>query len=70
MTENQIIDIWVLFREYMEPKVVELAAERYIDLLVENGVSDKLIKQLVGHDDYLDDAIVYYLEEDEEDDDE
>jgi hypothetical protein len=70
MTENQIIDIWVLFREYVEPKVVELAAERYIDLLVENGVSDKLIKQLVGHDDYLDDAIVYYLEEDEEDDDE
>jgi hypothetical protein len=70
MTENQIIDIWVLFREYVEPKVVELAAERYIDLLVENGVSDKLIKQLVGHDDYLDDAIVYYLDEDDEDDDE
>jgi len=70
MTENQIIDIWVLFREYVEPKVVELAAERYIDLLVENGVSDKLIKQLVGHDDYLDDAIVYYLDEDDEDEDE
>lgn len=66
MTEHQIVDMWVLFREYMDPKVVEVAAERYIDLLVENGVPDKLIKQLVGHDEYLDEAILYYLDEDDE----
>lgn len=61
MNEHQIIDMWDMFREYLDPKAIEVAAERYVDLLVENGVSDRLIKQLAGHDDVLDDAIACYL---------
>ncbi len=69
MNENQIADIWMLFKEYMDKKTVDLAAERYIDLLADHGISDKILSSAIGHDDVLDEAIEYYLDEDSEDDD-
>lgn len=68
MNENQIADIWLLFKEYLDKKTQDLVAERYIDLLVDNGVNDKILEQAVGYDDTLDDAIEYYLDEDEDED--
>jgi hypothetical protein len=68
MNENQIADIWMLFKEYLDKKTIELAAERYIDLLADIGVSDKIISAAAGNDEALDEAIEYYLDEDVEED--
>jgi hypothetical protein len=69
MNENQVADIWMLFKEYLDKKTIDLAAERYIDLLADHGISDKVIGNSAGFDDALDQAIEYYLDEetDEED---
>jgi hypothetical protein len=70
MNENQIADIWVFFKEYLDRKVLDTVAERYIELLVDHGVSDKQLDASVGYDDSLDDAINYYLNGDSEEDEE
>ena len=68
MNENQIADIWLLFKEYVDRKTLDAAAERFVDLLVDYGVSDKLLESVIGHDDVLDEAISYYLEDGSEED--
>jgi hypothetical protein len=68
MNENQIADIWMLFKEYVDKKTQDAVAERYIDLLVDLGVSDKTINESIGYDDVLDDAIRYYLDEEPDED--
>ena len=67
MNENQIADIWMLFKEYLDKKTIEWAAERYVDLLADNGISDKVLHSAIGFDEALDEAIEYYLDEDSED---
>jgi len=66
MNENQIADIWLLFKEYADKKALESLAERYIDLLADHGISDKILKDSIGYDESLDDAIEYYLDQDSE----
>jgi hypothetical protein len=66
MNENQIADIWLLFKEYADKKALESLAERYVDLLADHGVSDKTLKDSIGHDESLDEAIEYYLDQDSE----
>ena len=68
MTEEEIIDVWNLFKEYIDKKQLELAAEHYVDLMVDYGVSDEELVSTLGHDIVLDNAINYYLDNDEEDD--
>jgi hypothetical protein len=75
MTEHQLADIWMLFKEHIDKKLQEVVAERYVDLLADYGISDKIFEGATGVDDVLDTAIEYYLdqedddiEEDEEDD--
>lgn len=63
MNENQIADIWMLFKEYIDKKLLEPVAERYVDLLADHGISDKIIESASGVDDTLDAAIEYYLDE-------
>ena len=69
MNENHIGDIWMLFKEYVDKKVLDVLAERYVDLLADHGVSDKVMAGASGVDDDLDNAIDFYLDEtsDEED---
>ena len=67
MTEEQIADIWTLFKEYLDKKHVDMAAERYVDLLADYGVSDHTFQSCFGVDNKLDDALRYYLEIDETD---
>lgn len=69
MNENQIADIWMLFKEYLDKKTLDLVAERYVDLLADHGISDKIISSAVGFDEALDSAIEYYLDEGNQDND-
>jgi len=69
MTEEQITDIWNILREYIDKKQLDLAAEKYVDVLADYGTSDETFKDLLGNDRYLDNAINYYLELDYENDD-
>ena len=72
LSETQVGDIWLNFVEYIDKKQLETVAERYVDLLADFGVSDKVFKEALGVDETLDQAIGYYLNDDEdaEDDDE
>ena len=66
MNENQIADIWMLFKEYTDKKSLDVLTERYIDLLADHGVSDKTLEAAIGFDEELDEAIEYYLDQDSE----
>ena len=66
MNENQIGDIWMLFKEYVDKKVLDVLAERYVDLLADHGVSDKVMAGASGIDEDLDNAIDFYLDQDSE----
>ena len=70
MNEEQIADIWMMFKEYLDKKHVEMAAERFIDLMADYGVSDETFTDLLGTEVALDAAIRYYLEVDEDNSDE
>jgi hypothetical protein len=62
MNEEQIADIWMMFKEYLDKKHVEMAAEKYVDMLIDYGVNDMQLKELLGTDKHLDIAIQYCLE--------
>jgi len=66
LNETQVGDIWLNFVEYIDKKQLETVAERYVDLLADFGVPDKVFQAATGVDDILDQAIAYYLNEDEE----
>ena len=67
LNETQVGDIWLNFVEYIDKKQLETVAERYVDLLADFGVSDKVFQAASGVDEILDQAISYYLNEDEDD---
>jgi hypothetical protein len=70
LNEDNIVDIWTGLKEFIDKKVVETAASKYIDVLADNGVEDHVLKASLGNDEDLDAAIEYYLDgwdgEDEE----
>lgn len=68
LNESQIGDIWLLFADYIDKKQLEVAAERYVDLLADYGVSDRIMQSAMGVDGVLDQAIEYYLDEDNDED--
>jgi hypothetical protein len=67
MNEDIAADLWNLFKEYLDKKHIEMAAERYIDLLADIGMSEIQLQALFGNSKTLDAAIQYYLEMDQED---
>jgi hypothetical protein len=67
MNENQIADIWLLFKEYLDKKTLETVADRYVELMADYGVTDKALASATGTDETLDKAIEYYLDETSED---
>jgi hypothetical protein len=69
MNEEQIADIWTMFKEHLDKKHVEMAAERYVDTLADYGVSDEVFREVLGTESNLDEAISYYLDLDSVDDD-
>lgn len=62
MKETQIVEIWSLFKEYLDKKTLEMVAEKYVDLLADYGIDDFVLKEAIGVDNDLDNAIGYYLE--------
>jgi hypothetical protein len=66
MNEEQIADVWMMFKEYLDKKHIEMAAERFVDLLADYGISDETFQELIGTDAQLDSAINYYLDLDDE----
>ena len=70
LNEAQIGDIWLLFIEYIDRKQLDNVAEKYVDLLADYGVTDRIFQNVIGTiDNQLDKAIEYYLEEENEDED-
>jgi hypothetical protein len=63
MNEDNIIDIWVGMKEFIEKKALETAASKYVDILADNGVEDHVLKAAIGGDEDLDAAIEYYLDD-------
>ena len=68
MNEEQIVDIWNLFKPNLDKKQVEITAEKFVDLLADYGIDDIGFKECLGSDKYLDNAIQYYLEDDSDED--
>jgi hypothetical protein len=68
MNEDIAADLWNLFKEYLDKKHIEMAAERYVDLLADIGMSEIQLQALFGNSKTLDAAIQYYLEMDEDSD--
>lgn len=66
MTEEQIQEIWSVFKDYLDKKHVDTAAERFVDLMADYGVEDKTFHEAMGFDQKLDEAIGYYLDEEVE----
>jgi hypothetical protein len=66
LNETQIGDFWLLFSDYIDKKQTELVAERYIEMLADYGVRDRVLQGATGADPVLDQAIAYYLEDDED----
>ena len=66
LNETQIGEVWLLFADYIEKKQLDVVAERYVELLLDNGVTDRTLQHAMGVEHNLDQAIEYYL--DEEDD--
>lgn len=70
MNEDNVVDIWMGLKEFIDKKAIETAASKYIDVLADNGVEDHVLKSALGNDDDLDAAIEYYLDGWEGDDEE
>ena len=62
MDETQVVEIWTVFKEYLDKKQVHAAAERYVDLLCDMGTKEEVFNEAMGSDSELDDAICYYLD--------
>ena len=67
LNETQIGDIWLLFADYVDKKIVDSVAERYVDLLADFGVTDRVMQAATGVDSVLDAAIEYYMDEESDD---
>jgi len=67
MDESQVVEVWTMFKEYIDKKHIEQAAERYVDLCADYGISDEALQNALGNDSALDYAINYYLDIDNED---
>ena len=70
MNEDFVTDLWDLFKNYLDKKHIELAAEKYVDILIDYGMDDIQLKAMLGNEKHLDAAIQYYLEMDQDDYDE
>jgi len=68
MNEHLIITVWDLFREYIPEKTRELAANQYVDFLLNHEVELDVLQSIAGCDPHLDDAIKAVADEDDEDD--
>ena len=62
MDESIISDVWSKMKEFLDKKHIDMAAEKYVDLLADYGVSDETLTECLGTEAHLDQAINYYLD--------
>ena len=43
MDESIISDVWSTMKEFLDKKHIDMAAEKYVDLLADYGVSDETL---------------------------
>ena len=71
MDNSEVIcETWLMFKEHLDKKHIENAAEKYIELCADFGADDIIFKECFGHCTHLDAAIKYYLDLDTDDDEE
>ena len=68
MNESLVVEMWDLLKEYSDKKQLSVIAEKYVNVLTDNGVRDQELENALGHDDDLDDAIKEILELTDDDD--
>lgn len=78
MEEQQIIEVWDTFRDYIPEKARETAASQFVDYLISQDVELATLESVLGYDPNLDTAVELAIkehsdgydtdEEDEEDD--
>lgn len=66
MEEQQIIDVWEIFKEYISEKSKDTAANQYVDFLLGQDIDIDVMEGLKGYDPHLDRAIDLVLEENKE----
>ena len=66
MNESLIVEMWDLVKEYADKKQLSVVAEKYVELISDHGARDQDIRNTLGHDDDLDEAIKIVLDIDEE----
>ena len=69
LESEKLLKMGAIPKSTLDKKQLELVAERYVDLLADHGVSDKVLQSVTGIDETLDSAIEYYLDVEDEDDD-
>jgi len=71
MKEDLIADIWTLVIEHIPEKHRKDLAADFVNTLLDYGIKETVLKDLIGVDGYLDDAIDYATDgeeiEDEDD---
>ena len=70
MEENDIIEVWDTFKEYIPEKNKDVAANQYVDFLLGKDFDASTLEGFIGYDAHLDDAIEAVVAEDEGFDDE
>ena len=76
MEEQQIIEIWDTFRDYIPEKSLETAASQFVEYLVSQDVEIATLESVLGYDPNVDAAIELVIKEhsdgydDDEDDEE
>ena len=65
-----LIDMWGLVKAYVNVKERDVVATKFVDIALDNGIAEEELKELIGLDDELDEAVREMLESDEEQNDE
>jgi hypothetical protein len=63
---STISETWMMFKEHLDKKHIENAAEKFVELCADFGADDITLKECFGNCEILDTAIRYYLDLDSE----
>lgn len=63
MEEQQIIDVWDTFKDYIPEKLRDTAASQFVDFLIGQDIETDTLEGLKGYDSHLDQAIDLVIED-------
>jgi hypothetical protein len=70
MEIQMLIDMWGLVKAYVNVKERDVVATKFVDIALDNGIAEEELKELIGLDDELDEAVREMLDADEQHNDE